>query len=117
MYVYSEAIKKRMEFRETTNMVVGGTKLQLFNVDVKEAPLSTAFTTIEAASNNKSLTTTTKRAIKLCNNIHMFVESFSRTTTIHGLVYVMNRGLHFTERFVIILLLCVSTQHTHATHQ
>lgn len=36
--------------------------------------------------------------VKISNKVLMFVENFSRTTTVHGLVYLMNRGLHFTER-------------------
>lgn len=35
---------------------------------------------------------------ELLTNVHMFVINFSRTSSIHGFVYLMNRGLHFTER-------------------
>lgn len=40
-----------------------------------------------------------KRPIfEILTNIHMFVINFSRTSSVHGFVYLMNRGLHFTER-------------------
>lgn len=35
---------------------------------------------------------------ELLANVHMFVINFSRTSSVHGFIYLMNRGLHFTER-------------------
>lgn len=54
--------------------------------------------------NNSELDHPTKESMverpiyEILTNIHMFVINFSRTSSIHGFVYLMNRGLHFTER-------------------
>lgn len=37
---------------------------------------------------------------KMLNEVLIFMIHFSKTTTIHGLIYFMNQGLHFIERLV-----------------
>lgn len=62
---------------------------QLFDVPVEET---------YADSNLSENGEHQHKFMKISNKVLMFVENFSRTTTVHGLVYLMNRGLHYTER-------------------
>lgn len=65
--------------------------LQLFNAPVEET---------HADLNNSTNCKHQHKYQKISSKLLNFVEHFSRTTTVHGLVHFMNRGLHFTERYL-----------------
>lgn len=48
---------------------------------------------------NKKVESTAIARVSIIKKLHGFLLSFSESTTIHGLVYLVKNGLHVIERY------------------